>query len=155
MRVLHLLFGCLMVVLVAVALTCAFVTLDAEMEVGPVAACFCQVEYKHDSASATEVSAGFYSVKRCADADRASLTFTVRSETDIGSAMSCIGPRGNYEMAPRVLKLPQDCANVEDRREMFRELDVASVGTCIYSVGDSLASTMAASATGRYAGAGA
>ncbi len=149
MRVLHLLFGCLMVVLVAVALTCAFVTLDAEMEVGPVAACFSSVECSHNSASETEVSADFYCVKRCADADRASLTFTVRSETDIESAMSCIGPRGNYEMAPRVLKLP------EDRREMFHELDVASVGACIYSVGDSLASTMAASATGRYAGAGA
>ncbi len=155
MRVLHLLFGCLMVVLVAVALTCAFVTLDAEMEVGPVAAYFSSVECSHNSASETEVSADFYSAKRCPGADRASLTFTVRSETDIETAMSCIGPRGNYEMAARVLKLPQDCANVEDNHRLFQELDVASVGNCNYPVGDSLASTMAASVTGRYAGAGA
>ncbi len=113
MRVLHLLFACLMVVLVAVALTCAFATLDAEMEVGPVAACFSSLEPAHNSASEPEAPADFDDANRCVGADRASLTFTFSAETEThslnGNCTMASTARSDNESA-RVLKLPQDRA---------------------------------------------
>jgi len=118
-----------MIVLVAVALACAFVTLDAEMEVGPIAACFCSVECSH-SASETEAAAEIDDANRCVD--RVSLTYD-------SSEMEANAGNCNYSSdneSARVLKLPCKTAGTTSS---LTDINAAA----------------AANMTGRYAGAGA